>query len=78
MVMDETISLEFAVKQEIKLRKSYQMILMCVGITSVLIAIASFFGLTLPVGLLGLMLIIYFYVINKKEMDRLSDKYVRQ
>jgi hypothetical protein len=76
--MDETISLEFAVKQEIKLRKSYQMVLMATGLVLVLVAVSSFFGLTLPVGLLGLMLIIYFYVINKKELDRLSDKYVRQ
>lgn len=76
--MEETIPLLFAAQQEIKLRKFFQLILICCGITIVLVAIASFFGIILPVGLLGIMLIIYFYVVNKKEVDRLSEKYVRQ
>ena len=76
--MEDTIPLLFAVKQEIHLRKFFQMVLICCGITLILVGISSFFGLTLPVGLLGIMLVIYFYVVNKKEIDRLSEKYVRQ
>ena len=78
MLMDETIPLLFAAQQEIKLRKFFQMILISLGITIVLVAIASIFSLTIPVGLLGIMLVVYFYVVNKKEIDRLSEKYVRQ
>ena len=76
--MDETIPLLFAVQQEIKLRKNFQLILICTGIAIGLTAIASFFGITLPVGLLGVMLVIYFYVINKKEIARLGEKYDRK
>jgi hypothetical protein len=76
--MDETIPILFAVQQEIKLRKNFQLILICTGIGIGLTAIASFFGITLPVGLLGVMLVIYFYVINKKEIARLGEKYDRK
>jgi Flp pilus assembly protein TadB len=75
--MDETIPLLFAVKQEISLRKSYQLILLAMGATLILVAVASYFRVTLPVTLLAAMLLIHFYVTNKKEIDRLSEKYVR-
>jgi ABC-type xylose transport system permease subunit len=52
------------------------MILICCGIVPMLIAVSSFFGLVLPVTLLGILLIIYFFVLNKKELDRLVNKYV--
>jgi len=74
--MEETIPILFAVQQEIKLRKFFQMILICCGILIVLNIVASFFGILLPVSLLCVMLIMYFYIVNKKEIDRLAKKYV--
>jgi hypothetical protein len=76
--MEDTVSILFAVKQEIDLRKFFQLVLISSGIVLVMVAISSFFGLVLPVGLLSLMLIIYFYTLNKKEIDRLVTKFGKQ
>jgi hypothetical protein len=76
--MEETIPLLFAAGQEIQLRKQFNLILIATGITTIIVGISSLFGLLLPVGLLGIMLTLYFYTVNKKEIDRLSEKYARK
>jgi len=73
--MPDLIDIRLAVNQEIQTRKFHGLTLMVAAVSLIIVSGSVLFGLHLPVTVLSLILIIFFYVKNKKEIERLTDKY---
>ena len=69
------IDVRVAVQQEIKLRKTFSMIMIIAGILVMFVNIGILFNLQYPFAILSIMILMYFFVQNKKEIDRLATKY---
>lgn len=69
------IDVRIAVQQEIKLRKTFSMIIIIAGILIMFVNVGILFGLQYPFAILSIMLLMYFFVQNKKEIDRLATTY---
>jgi hypothetical protein len=69
------IDIRIAVQKEIGLRKTFSMIMIIAGILILFVNIGILFGLQYPFAILSIMLLMYFFVQNKKETDRLVTKY---
>lgn len=64
-----------AAQQELKIRKLFSMQLLTIGICFIIIIMSSIFGLILQTTILCIMLLMFYYIKNKKEMDYLVKTY---
>lgn len=69
------IDIRLAVQQEVRTRQQHALALMLAGALFIIVTVASFLDLVLPVAVLSIFVLMFFHVRNQKEINRLIKKY---
>lgn len=69
------IDIRIAAQKEVLLRKNFGMTMLLSGLLMFFVVAASAFGLQYPIAILAVMVLMYFFIGNKKETERLAKKY---
>lgn len=73
----DSIPLNAAALQEVKIRKQFNLQFLATGCCLIIILASIIYGYGIQTIFLTILLLIYFYVLNDKEIKRLNDSYGR-